>query len=237
MQDRYAGDVGDFVKLGLLRAISPNYSLGLAWYHFPDEGHNNDGRHIGYIGQRELYGSLDPELFEHLASVVVGERSIASLLPILPDAISSKGLLDLTKVPSRLKRERRSAWFTKVLKDLARCDLVFADPDNGIVDDSDARKGRPVFGKQIPLDEVQQLAHRRCAVIYHHNTRRKGGHDSEVDYWLDQFGMPALAVRATAFSPRTFFVINPTREIEIRVKAFCNQWGNVRVRLHVPVNR
>ncbi len=38
MQDRYAGDIGDFVKLGLLRAISPGYALGLAWYHVPDEG-------------------------------------------------------------------------------------------------------------------------------------------------------------------------------------------------------
>ena len=198
---------------------------------------NNDGRHISYIGQRELYGALDPELFKHLGSVVIGERSIASLLPILPDAISSNGLLDLTKVPSRQKREWRNAWFTKVLKDLEKCDLVFADPDNGIVDDSDARKSRPVFGKQIPLDEVQRLAHGRCAVIYHHNTRRKGGHDAEVDYWLDQFGMPALAVRATAFSARTFFVINPTGEIETRVKAFCNQWGDVRVRLHRPANK
>ena len=237
MQDRYAGDIGDFVKLGLLRAISPGYLLGLAWYYFPDEAHNNDGRHIGYIDQRELYGSLDAELFEHLGSVVIGERSIASLLPALPSAISSKELLDLTKVPSRQKREWRRAWFTNVLNDLEKCDLVFADPDNGIVDDSDARKGRPVFGKQIPLDEVQRLAHGRCAVIYHHNTRRKGGHDAEVDYWLGQFGMPALAVRATAFSPRTFFVINPTEEIETRVKAFCNLWGDVRVRLHTSVNR
>ena len=60
VQDRYAGDIGDFVKLGLLRAISPGYALGLAWYHVPDEGHNDDGRHIGYIAQPETYSALDP---------------------------------------------------------------------------------------------------------------------------------------------------------------------------------
>jgi hypothetical protein len=59
MQDRYAGDIGDFVKLGLLWAISPGYALGLAWYHVPDEGHNDDGRHIGYIAQPETYSVLD----------------------------------------------------------------------------------------------------------------------------------------------------------------------------------
>lgn len=44
MQDRYAGDVGDFVKLGLLRAISPGRKLGVAWYRYQDEAHNGDGR-------------------------------------------------------------------------------------------------------------------------------------------------------------------------------------------------
>ena len=44
MQDRYAGDIGDFVKLGLLRALSSGCKLGIAWYRFPDEDHNGDER-------------------------------------------------------------------------------------------------------------------------------------------------------------------------------------------------
>ena len=32
MQDRYAGDVGDFVKLGLLCAFYPGRQLGVTWY-------------------------------------------------------------------------------------------------------------------------------------------------------------------------------------------------------------
>ncbi|MBR2655649.1 MAG: hypothetical protein IKD58_04010 [Loktanella sp.] len=44
MQDRYAGDVGDFVKPVLLGAISPERNLAVAWYQYPDEGHNGDGR-------------------------------------------------------------------------------------------------------------------------------------------------------------------------------------------------
>jgi len=32
----------------------------LAWYHVPDEGHNDDGRHIGYTAQPETYSALDP---------------------------------------------------------------------------------------------------------------------------------------------------------------------------------
>jgi hypothetical protein len=232
VQDRYAGDIGDFVKLGLLRAISPGYALGLAWYHVPDEGHNDDGRHIGYTAQPETYSALDPYLFKHLGVVVVGDRKIASLLPALPSATITSQTLDVAGVPFHQRRQWRQVWFSKVLTDLEGCDLIFADPDNGLVDDSDHRKGKAVFSKQLPLAEAKALADGRCAVVYHHNTRRRGGHDAEVDYWLAQFGVYAIAVRATAYSPRTFFILNPTPEIEERVRDFCIKWRAIKVRIH-----
>ena len=35
MQNRYVGDIGDYLKLGILRALSPGYRLGVAWWLFP----------------------------------------------------------------------------------------------------------------------------------------------------------------------------------------------------------
>lgn len=232
MQDRYAGDVGDFVKLGLLRALSSGRRLGVAWYRFPDEDHNGDGRHVSYLQQSNRYEHLDPALFDHLRNVVQDARSIASLLPVLGEAISSDEGLELASVPAHQRRDWRKAWFKSVMDSLASCDLVFADPDNGIVDDGDWRKGRAKFGKQMPLEEVRALAHGRCAVIYHHNTRRRGGHDAEVDHWMREIDMPGLAVRATAYSPRTFFVLNPDDQAEGLIRAFCQKWHHLRVRLH-----
>ncbi len=49
MQDRYVGDVGDFGKYGLLRALSGPFkseavlSLGMVWYLVPDQGNGGDG--------------------------------------------------------------------------------------------------------------------------------------------------------------------------------------------------
>ena len=43
MQNRYVGDIGDYLKLGILRALSPGYRLGVAWWLFPDEAHNGMG--------------------------------------------------------------------------------------------------------------------------------------------------------------------------------------------------
>jgi len=232
MQDRYAGDVGDYVKLGLLRALSPGRQLGVAWYRYPDEDHNGDGRHITYLDQPHQYEHLDPDLFSHLRNITKEVRSINSLLPVLEGVISSDETVDSSTISPRERRSWRTAWFKRVMERLSPCDLVFADPDNGIIDDGDWRKGRAKFGKQMPLAEVKDLAQGRCAVIYHHNTRRRGGHDAEVDHWLGEVGMPGLAVRANAYSPRTFFVLNPDEEITTRVIEFCQQWAGLRVRLH-----
>ena len=47
MQDRYAGDVGDFGKLGMLRCMEDfGLKVGINWYLVGDESHNNDGKHI-----------------------------------------------------------------------------------------------------------------------------------------------------------------------------------------------
>lgn len=232
MQDRYAADVGDFVKLGLLRALSPGRQLGVAWYRYPDENHNGDGRHITYLDQPHKYEHLDPALFSHLRNITKEARSINSLLPVLEGVISSDETVDSSTISPRERRSWRTAWFKRLMGRLSLCDLVFADPDNGIIDDGDWRKGRAKFGKQIPLAEIQELAQGRCAVIYHHNTRRRGGHDAEVDHWLGEVEMPGLAVRATAYSPRTFFVLNPDEEIKTRVNEFCQQWAGLRVHLH-----
>ena len=37
MQNRYVGDIGDFGKYGLLRALYHGRQLGVAWYLCPDD--------------------------------------------------------------------------------------------------------------------------------------------------------------------------------------------------------
>lgn len=231
MQDRYAGDIGDFIKLGLLRALSSGRKLGVAWYRFPDEDHNKDGRHVSYLDDRR-YQAYDPELMNHLRGVVHSERSINSLMPMLGNTTFHDESLDVKLVPYAERRSWRKNWFVRVQERLAECDLVFADPDNGIVDNSNNRKGSGTFGKQMPLEEVLALSDGRCAIIYHHNTRRKGGHDAEVDHWIREMQRPTIAVRATAYSPRTFFIVNPDNGIEHTVSEFCNRWRELKVRMH-----
>jgi hypothetical protein len=66
MQDRYVGDVGDFGKYGLLRSLAADLSLGVVWYLGPEESHNADGKHIGYLNstQKNLIKFRDCDLVD-----------------------------------------------------------------------------------------------------------------------------------------------------------------------------
>jgi hypothetical protein len=80
MQNRYVGDIGDYVKFGILRALSPGYRLGVAWWLYPDEAHNDDGRHIGYLKQPEQWRHFDRPLFGALEMIVAsGQRDVGAL--------------------------------------------------------------------------------------------------------------------------------------------------------------
>ena len=86
---------------------------------------------------------------------------------------------------SRSWRERglwRTAWFDRVLDALTDCDLVFADPDNGLCADGEFRGDKRKNHKRLPLREALALAGGRTAVIYHHNTRYRGGHKEEIKH-------------------------------------------------------
>lgn len=235
MQDRYAGDIGDYVKLALLRALSVDRRLGVAWYLYPNEAHNADGRHVSYLRQPDKWRHFDPELFDNLAALCAGARSVEALeASRVIDAAFFRELLDHGTHPAAARSFARAQWFDRLLSRLSECDIVFADPDNGLTDDQCKRRSRPRFGKHLPLEEALALAANRCAVIYHHNSRFRGGHDAEVEHWGLQLGDRTIAVRATAFACRTFFIVNPTEEIRARAESFCHRWSEAKVRFHRP---
>jgi hypothetical protein len=134
MQNRYTGDIGDFLKLGILRALSPGYLLGVGWWLYPDEAHNDDGRHIGYLRQPEQWRRFDPALFDALSEIVTScQRNVRALeaANILAGAIFANMAVP-TNGPNAQRHQSRHAWFETVQRALDGADLVFVDQDNGM---------------------------------------------------------------------------------------------------------
>ena len=232
MQNKYTGDIGDFAKYGLLRALSKGKRLGIAWYLYPDEKHNKDGRHVEYLEKPDVWRSLDRDVFEVLGRIVdedkrcIARRSVAVVEAsgLLPEAKFANERLDTDIPPSAWARRKewRFGWFERVRKTLSGCQIVFADPDNGLCLDEKYSPSRRTDWKSLPLGEALKLSADCPAILYHHNTRWK--HDVEIRYWMRRLPGCTSAFYCRRYTNRTFFVLNADDSIIGNLTEFVEKW-------------
>ena len=228
MQDRYAGDVGDFVKYGLLRAIREGKRLGIAWYLHPNAGPSGDGNHTDYLLRPEEFRNFDSELFDQLKSLRnsgIPSIDLVENSGILGNAVFARDPLDITGIRVGNRSHWRHQWLEQVKDQLTDCNLVFADPDNGLYPDEKFKPTQKVSAKRISLAEAIALAEGRTAIFYHHNTRFPGGHCKEIRHWMSQLPGCSYAYYWRRWSNRTFFIVNPDRKIEHLLKNFAKRWN------------
>ena len=221
MQNRYTGDIGDFSKLGLLRALQAvGLSIGLNWYLTPDETHNGDGRHVAYLRQ-EKYCECDPSLWFGLKVIVDEENREVRYM-------ENDGILQATffsecldfRGKKRVERiARRAEWFADSLVAMAGKDIVCVDPDNGLVVPS--AKGKPKENKYVlPSELARYYAQGSTVVYYQHKARYKDDHYTrqlgELLKRRDFEGASGLALKFKTTSQRYYmFVIQPRHRAAI----------------------
>ncbi len=195
MQDRFVGDIGDFGKYGLLRAISgtasragPIRSLGVVWY-VPDDmtiertsdGH---GQNVGYLFDPRMRSKLreyDSELYDRLKEIVYENRCL--------DAIKAREILgsetdrEVAFCDSQLPRdpqERRDQWMRDTVEKVSGTDIIFCDPDIGLKPRS--RNGKsPQHVLDSEIESFLDTARSSTVVVYqyfHHGTR-----ESQFNNW------------------------------------------------------
>jgi hypothetical protein len=192
MQDRFVGDLIDFVKLGLLRRLAGSgkdraFRLGIVWYLTPDTG-RPAARHTRYLSGPgpSPYAEADPRLFARLRQLVAGRRRRVRYLMaagVLPagtafyDAPLSYRGIRPHQVEDRLGH--RAAWLEGALRATARCTLVFLDPDNGLAPPGVLRHERAGLRYAYP-DEVRPFLQRGQAVVLLQFLTRDGPHAGQV---------------------------------------------------------
>lgn len=171
MKNQYFGDVNDFRKYGLLRAIThaAQFRLSVAWMLTPDDG-SADGKFTAYLEKPNAWRSHDPELFDGIRALMNSEapRSVGLIesTDLLPGAAYHS-----TIVPD--SAPDRDLWFENLRAEMAGSDLVFFDPDNG-VEIKSLPYGRRKSSKFIYWHEIEDVWNAGSSVlIYQHFIREK----------------------------------------------------------------
>ncbi len=182
MQDQYSGDVGDFGKYIMLNRLYANskesITIGVNWYKVTPEEENNDGKYIDYLSPsnrryRHFY-RCSPEIHEKLKSIVNSDNRCLEaienneLLP--PNTLFYSNEIPLCE--NSVNREtKRKHWFDQSLPTLDGADLIYLDPDTGILPKS-VKKTHKDSIKYVFKDEIQKYyLEGKSVIIYNHKDR------------------------------------------------------------------
>ncbi len=216
MQDRYAGDIGDFGKFQLLRLLfkHTSYKLTQLWFKYPDESHNSDGLHINYFDKVKRFDSI---LEEKLLNISQNNRSIKALE-------EAELLINISyfskEIPFSL--EDRKEWFTEAMNTTLKSDFILTDSDNGIATkfnkklqdielmDYSLYNKRVKQGKYIFLDEIDALYDFKASLIIYHHLNRTMAHDKQITILLENLNSKyknVIAIKHKPYSPRVYFIL------------------------------
>lgn len=111
---------------------------------------------------------------------------------------------------------------------LTGADIAFVDPDNGL-EPAGYRHSSAKAGNSVLLSELRELARRgRCLIVYHHHSRRKGGHQCEIVHWADRLRAGGFAtvdaLRTKPYSPRVYFLLNAPLDVQRRANQIAVDW-------------
>lgn len=173
MKDQYFGDINDYRKYGLLRALQTGSCLRLlvGWMLTPDD-ESGHGRGIGYLHRVDRYRHCDPELFDALYRWVVVRQTRRTEL------LHSSGLLADTEWFADIVPDRdpdRQAWTRSILQAAPGRDLVFLDPDVGLEVHS-VPAGRRGSSRYVYWTVIERLWQTGVSLlVYQHYPRRPHG--------------------------------------------------------------
>ena len=171
MKNQYFGDINDYRKYGLLRAIIAATDLRplVAWMLTPDDG-GRDGNLTAYLEAPNRWESHDQTLFRELKRLISSdqERNVALL--------EATRLLERSAYFSAVvpdDKDGRKGWFSRLQQCAESHDFVFLDPDNGLEVKSRPRRRRN-SSKYLHWEEVDALwSSGKSLLIYQHFIREK----------------------------------------------------------------
>lgn len=239
MKNQYFGDVNDYRKYGLLRALGSVTPLpiGICWLLTADDG-RTDGEFRRYLQEPDRWRDYDPELYDHLRQLLVPgtSRSVshARSWDLIPGAT-------YYEAPLRDDTPSRNKYFEGAWAGLKECPIIFFDPDNGIEIPS-----KPIGTKDSAkylywreIERAYEAGH--SLVLYQHFPRR--ARDAYTSRLAEQFAAHLGAPLVDSFrtSHVVFFLVARPEHAGAFGRAheeIHNRWGGqITASAHVSVGK
>ncbi len=234
MKNQYFGDLSDFHKYGLLRALTGKgrVTTTVCWMLTPDDSHAN-GRRTQYLEHAVEWRPYDAELFDclHQKVSVEGARRI--------DCLPWEKLLPKTRfyeAPLRDAAYDRTRYFNGLWRLADGSDLIFFDPDNGMEVKS-RPYGRKYSSKYLYWRELTRAYLRGFAVLVYQHFPRVAREPFVQDMAREMFQRTgARKVYSFQTSHVVFFLLLSRyrkADIERNIKGIKEKWdGQIYVRQH-----
>lgn len=239
MKNQYFGDIGDYGKYGLLRFLAKSgIKIAVNWY-LTENDKTGDGKFTDYLKNenKARYSKYDPDLYSILQSILCAEVKVRDveqfeLKDAIPNAVYFHKKLRMSKLRTSLERKsHREEWHRNALNACEDVDLVFLDPDNGLVDEPVSLR---TAEKYVYAREVENYYERGQDVVYYcHKGRRKP--EKWEDYKiLMKSRLTDAALMGVTFHRGTqrsyIFICHPERVEKYRclLEAFLTtEWGRI----------
>lgn len=160
MKDQYIGDVNDFFKYSILETFEKelNKAIMVVWMLAQSEGSD-----INY-NQLEKY---NPILFKKLQSIIKSnQRNITAIQEIYPK---------YTYKTDFLEKIKRKEYFKEVKEESEnkKCNLIFFDPDNGILFNTNEKDVKHLYWDEIKDFWEWGKETKKDLLIYQHFRRQR----------------------------------------------------------------
>lgn len=212
MKNQYFGDINDYRKYGLLRAIirASDMRVLVAWMLTPDDG-SGDGRFTAYLTQSERWAKHDSVLYQQLQVLTARAQERNVRLIEATDLLRHANYYtDLTPDGAAAREQ----WFRVLLGRSTSSDLVLLDPDNGIEVKSKPYGNRH-SSKYAYWPEIEGLWNAgKSLMIYQHFVREKRSNFIQKVLQSLKQRMPDSTVEAFSTSHVVFFMVLQPRHNE-----------------------
>lgn len=202
MQDKYTGDIGDFGKFHLLQCVEKTkLKLGINWYYTKPYNYKEMNNGDGSIKTKDI-AMLDIDLSNKINKIFEkgSKRSIKDL--------ENSKLLKTKKFYSAevpQNSEKRMEWHSKAIRFFSDSDIIFLDPDNGLLSKQKTHKT-----KYVTKDEINDyIKMKKTIILYSSRGRRKAC--EYFNRFKNEFGAQIIALSFHKGSLRDYIFITKNK--------------------------